>query len=159
MACHQFGSKPFPEPWWFIVNCLPLSSSYKTTHGHWPHVNVCRVPCGGVVNMLLVLLITSYFHNNIWGRMCSTRLFQYRWLKGFIYSSCYYHHQIGIIHLSHCCHIFPWLCVWDGCLQIGPIRLQPMRTTNHQIMIQNRKMKISEKESHINGVEYVAMYD
>ena len=19
------------------------------------------------------------------------------------------------IHLSHCCHIFPWLCVWDGC--------------------------------------------
>ena len=27
----------------------------------------------------------------------------------------YYHHQIGSIHLSHCCHIFPWLCVWDGC--------------------------------------------
>ena len=25
------------------------------------------------------------------------------------------HHQIGSIHLSHCCHIFPWLCVWDGC--------------------------------------------
>ena len=31
------------------------------------------------------------------------------------YSSCYYHHQIGSIHLSHCYHIFPWLCVWDVC--------------------------------------------
>ena len=28
------------------------------------------------------------------------------WLKGFIYSSCYYHHQIGSIHISHCYHIF-----------------------------------------------------
>ena len=26
-----------------------------------------------------------------------------------------YHHQIGSIQLSHCCRIFPWLCVWDGC--------------------------------------------
>ena len=86
--------------------CLPLSSSYKTAHGHWPHVNICRVPCGGVVNMLLVLSITFYFHYNIWGCMCSTGPFQYRWLKGYIYSSCYYHHQIGSIHLSHCYHIF-----------------------------------------------------
>ena len=38
-----------------------------------------------------------------------------RWLKGYIYSSCYYHHQIGRIHLSHCFHIFPWLCAWDVC--------------------------------------------
>ena len=45
--------------------------------------------------------------------MCSTGPFQYRWLKGYIYSSCYYHHQIGSIHLSHCYHIFPWLCAWD----------------------------------------------
>ena len=41
--------------------CLPLSSSYKTAHGHWPHVNVCRVSCGGVVNMMLVFWITSFF--------------------------------------------------------------------------------------------------
>ena len=41
--------------------------------------------------------------------------FQFRWLKGFIYSSCYYHHQIGSINLSHCYHIFPWSCVWDVC--------------------------------------------
>ena len=32
-----------------------------------------------------------------------------------IYSSCYYHHQIGSIHLSHCYHIFPWMCAWDVC--------------------------------------------
>ena len=49
--------------------------------------------------------------------MCSTGPFQYRWLKGYIYSSCHYHHQIGstCIHLSHCYHIFPWLCAWDLC--------------------------------------------
>ena len=62
--------------------------------------------------MLLVLSITFYFHYNIWGCMFSTGPFQYRWLKGYIYSSCYYHHQIGSIHLSHC-YIFPWLCAWD----------------------------------------------
>ena len=32
-----------------------------------------------------------------------------------IHNPSYYHHQIGSIHLSHCCHIFPWLWVWDGC--------------------------------------------
>ena len=67
---------------------------------------MCRVSCGGVFNMLLVLSITFYFHYNIWGCMCSTGPFQYRWLKGNIYSSCYYHHQIGSIHLSHRYHIF-----------------------------------------------------
>ena len=61
--------------------------------------------------MLLVLSITSYLHYNIWGCMCSTGPFQYRWLKGFIYSSCYYHRQIRSIHLSHCYHIIPWLCL------------------------------------------------
>ena len=38
--------------------------------------------------------------------MCLTGPFKYWWLKGYIYSSCYYHHQIGSIHLSHCYHIF-----------------------------------------------------
>ena len=80
-----------------------------TTHRQWLHINihVCRVSCGGVVNMLLVLSITSYFHYNIWGCMFSTSPFQSGWLKGYFYSSCYYHHQIGSIHLSHCYHIFP----------------------------------------------------
>ena len=66
-----------------------------------------------MVNILLVLSITFYFHYNIWVCMCSTGPFQYRWLKGYIYSSCYYHHQIGSIHLSHFYHTFPWLCAWD----------------------------------------------
>ena len=29
-----------------------------------------------------------------------------RWLNGYIYGSCYYHHQIRSIHFSHCDHIF-----------------------------------------------------
>ena len=63
--------------------------------------------CGGVPsNMLLVLSITFHCHYNIWGCMCSSGPFQFRWLKGYIYSSCYYHHQIGSINLTHCYHIF-----------------------------------------------------
>ena len=91
-------------PWGCILfetfHCLPLSSWYKTAHGHWPDVNVCRVSCGGVVNMLLVLSITSYFHCNIWGCMCSNGPFQYRWLKAFIYSSlslCLLYHILLLI--------------------------------------------------------------
>ena len=47
--------------------------------------------------------------------MCWTGPFEFRWLKEYIHNPSYYHHQIGSIHFSHCCHIFPWLCVWDGC--------------------------------------------
>ena len=50
--------------------------------------------------------------------MCSTGPCSSRWLKGYIHSSCYYHHQIGSIHLSHCYHIFPWLCACDVCYTI-----------------------------------------
>ena len=46
--------------------------------------------------------------------MCSTGPFQFRWLRGYIHSSCYYHHQIGSINLTHY-HIFPWLCAWNVC--------------------------------------------
>ena len=95
--------------------CLPLSSSCKTARRHWTRVNACRIYCGGVSNMLLVLSITLYCHYNIWGCMCSTSPFQFRRSKGNIYTSYHYHHQIGSIHLSHCYHIFPWFCAWDGC--------------------------------------------
>ena len=97
------------------IYCLPLSSLCKTAHRHWTHVNVCRVSCWGVSNMLLLLLITFYFQYNIWGCICSTGPFQLMWLKGYICSSCCYHHQSGSIHLSHCYHIFPWLWAWDFC--------------------------------------------
>ena len=56
--------------------------------------------------MLIVLSITFYFSYNISGCLCLTGPLQYWWLKDYIYSSCYYHHQIGSIHLSHCYHIF-----------------------------------------------------
>ena len=56
--------------------------------------------------MLLVLSITFHCHYNIWGCMCSTGPFQFRWLKEYIYSSCHYHHQIGSINLTHSYHIF-----------------------------------------------------
>ena len=46
--------------------------------------------------------------------MCWTGPFEFRWLKEYIHNPSYYHHQIGSIQFSHCCHIFPWLCVWDG---------------------------------------------
>ena len=45
--------------------------------------------------------------------MCSTGPFHFRWLRGYIHSSCYYH-QIGSINLTHY-HIFLWLCAWDVC--------------------------------------------
>ena len=102
----------------FVLNVFTL---YKYIWKKKIHINACRVSCGGVFNMLLVLSITFYFHYNIWGCMCSTGPFQYRWLKGYIYSSCYYHHQIGSIYLSHCYHIFPWLCAWDICYLLSLI--------------------------------------
>ena len=67
---------------------------------------VCRVSCGGVFNMLLVLSITCYLHYNILGCMCSTGPFPFMWLKGYFYCSCNYNNQIGSIHLSHCYNIF-----------------------------------------------------
>ena len=94
---------------------LPSITIIRQDYSQALNSYVCTVSCGGVVNMLLVLSITFHFHYNIWGRMCSTGPFQYGWLKGYIYSSCYYDNQIGSIHLSHCYHIFPWLCAWDVC--------------------------------------------
>ena len=104
----------------------------KTTHRHWIHVHVCRVSCGGVFIMLLVISIIFYFHYNIWGCMCSIGPFQYMWLKGYIYSSCYYHNQIGSIHLSHYYHIFSWLCAWDVCYIIvcHLLHIRPWKTGN-----------------------------
>ena len=46
--------------------------------------------------------------------MCWTCPFKLRWSRGHIHNSSYYHHQIGS-NLSHCCHIFSWLCAWGGC--------------------------------------------
>ena len=71
--------------------------------------------CRGVSNMLLFLSNTFHCHYYVWGCMCSTSPFQFRWLKGYFHSSCYNHHQIGSINLTHRYHIFPWLCARDVC--------------------------------------------
>ena len=57
----------------------------------------------------------QHLENMIASCICWTGPFEFRWLKEYIHNPSYYRHQIGSIHLSHCCHIFPWLCVWDGC--------------------------------------------
>ena len=75
-----------------------------------------------------LFLSITFLH--IEGCMCWTGPFEFRWLKVYIHNPSYYHHQIGSIHLSHCCHIFPWLCVWDGCTIIfcHLLRLYPGKT-------------------------------
>ena len=66
------------------------------------------------IKSCVVYLITFHCLYYIWGCMCSTGPFYFRWLREYIHSSCYYHHQIGSINLTHY-HIFPWLCAWDVC--------------------------------------------
>ena len=69
--------------------------------------------------------------------MCSTGPFQCRWLKGYIYSSCYYHHEIGSIHPSHYYHFFPWLCVWDVCYIIfcHLLHIHSGKTGNYSLLV------------------------
>ena len=63
-----------------------------------------------------MLLVLPFIFITIYGVVCvQLAHFSSRWSKGYIYSSCCNHHQIGSIHLSHCYHIFPWLCAWDVC--------------------------------------------
>ena len=40
--------------------------------------------------------------------------FQFRWLTTYNHNPFYCHHQIRSGHLSHCCHILPWLLVWSS---------------------------------------------
>ena len=84
--------------------------------------------------MLLVLSINFYFHYNIWGCMCSTGPFRFRWLQEYVYSACYYHHQIGSIHLSHC-YIFPWLCALAVCYITLSIIVYTFRTNQEFVFI------------------------
>ena len=73
-------------------------------------IHMARFLCQGLCPLLPLIFITIY-----WVVCVQLAHFSFRWLKGCIYRSFYYHHQIGSIHLSHCYHIFPWLCAWDVC--------------------------------------------
>ena len=93
------GMEVEPSTWYSSRATLP-----STDPTHW---RLTSQPC-----------LCSNHHStwaHMWGCMCSTGPFQYRWLMGNIYSSCHYHRQIGSIHLSHCYYMFPWLCAWDVC--------------------------------------------
>ena len=78
--------------------------------------NACWVYHVASVSKMGLVLSITFLH--IQGCICWTGPFEFRWLKEYIHNPSYYHHQFGNIHLSRCCHIFPWLCVWDGCIII-----------------------------------------
>ena len=58
----------------------------------------CRECVYDIVNYFGHLL---YFLHNLWGSRCWTGPFKYRWSRGYIYNSYYYHDQIGSMNLSH----------------------------------------------------------
>ena len=55
-----------------------------------------------------------YFLRIMWGCMCRTDPLKFRWSRGYIYNSPYYHNQMGSINLTQC-YIFAWMCAWGGC--------------------------------------------
>ena len=95
-CCIYFGadSRFASSPWETVLLCNDVT--------HWQDANLESA----IFIREFKTYITCFKPSYIWGCMCSTGPFQYRWLKRFIYSSCYYHHQIGSIHLSYCYHIF-----------------------------------------------------
>ena len=63
--------------------------------------NACRVYHVASVSKMGLVLSITFLH--IYGCMCWTGPFEFRWLKEYIHNPSYYHHQIGSINLSHCC--------------------------------------------------------
>ena len=102
--------------WWFETLPLPL---WRHSNGFQRKSN--RICLGNGLTPSrhgIDLVITEYYELpfiviTIYGVVCVIDPFYLSWLKGCIYSSCYYHHQIGNINLTHCDHIFPWLCAWE----------------------------------------------
>ena len=109
-------------PYWPFVRGIHRSTVNSPHKGQWGGALMLSLICTWINAWLnngeagdLRRRHDFFFHYNIWGCMCSTGPFQYRWLKGYIYSPCHYHHHLGSIHFSRCYHIFPWLCAWDVC--------------------------------------------
>ena len=93
--------------------------------------------------------------------MCSTGPFKYRWLKGYIYSSCYYHHQIGSIHLSHSLHIISVVvcprCFLHHILSIILYTIRENREFLFIIIVQFMMSAISQKRFGLQIV-FVCLY-
>ena len=78
-------------------------------------VNACWVYfVESMYKMFLVLSVTFFIFFAVCGVVSVNWPFKFRWSRGYICNSFYHNHQIGSINLLHCCHIFPWLCAWDG---------------------------------------------
>ena len=90
MSSAKYGSFVWPQRIQRESNILSMFVGYL--------VEVC-LTCITIYGVVCVQLA----HFNSW------------WLKWKFFNSCYYPHQIGSIHLSHCYNIFPWLCAWDVC--------------------------------------------
>ena len=58
---------------------------------------------------------TFHILENNSGRHSSHEIMCVCYIMLYVHNSSYYHHQIGIINLSHCFHIFPWRCACGGC--------------------------------------------
>ena len=78
-------------------------------------ITVDSVGINGPIKVLIKYALVWCLFKSVTESQRGNHIGSYRWLKEYIHNPSYYHHQIGSIHLSHCCHIFPWLCVWDGC--------------------------------------------
>ena len=119
LGCWKFLIPPYIAQFMGCVISLLLPTIIIMRQECSQALNICKclwsLYCGGVSDMMLVPLITFHCHYYIWGCMCSTGPFPIRWLRGYIHSSCYYHHQIGSINLTHSYPIFPWLCAWEVC--------------------------------------------
>ena len=99
----------------YVRYSLSFWSACKFAHWHWTHtVN----EFGGVRKWLLCIFcrecvsdaISSLDYLNfpcsMSSFMCYTFPHNFRWSKGYIYNSSFYHHQIESINIFHCCHIF-----------------------------------------------------
>ena len=107
VACDICESPFFPILFFVIFLCVCVQEAC---------VNACWVySLKTVYNVVSSLRYLTYFLHKMWGCMCWTGPFKFRWSRRYIQNSSYYLHQIGSINISHCCHIFPWLCVWSCC--------------------------------------------
>ena len=88
------------------------SPPHTHTHTHTPPAHTRTVEIATDLEIFWVTTnICNFMTTDNYTFNCPVRCYNI----GYIHNPSYYHHQIESIHLSHCCHIFPWLCVWDGC--------------------------------------------
>ena len=95
MKVQQFEKSVFS----FILNRRmadnPSYFQIKCIHGYstlWPAIHNAGTWLLLLIHSLIVSVNKSYNCHMV--------------IERYIYSSCYYHHQIGSINLTHCCHIF-----------------------------------------------------